>query len=37
MSAAQLDFAAAGDGQRTIEQIEILNFAAWTPATAKHG
>jgi hypothetical protein len=30
-------FAAAGDGQRTAEQIEILNFAAWTPVATKYG
>lgn len=30
--AANRAFAAAGDGQRTIESFEILHFAAWTPA-----
>jgi hypothetical protein len=30
-SAAMHAFAAAGDGQRTIETFEILHFAAWTP------
>ena len=25
-------FAAAGDGTRTVEQFEILHFAAWTPS-----
>ncbi len=37
LAAAEAAFVAAGDGQRTTEQIEILNFAAWTPARAKHG
>ncbi len=37
MSAAEAAFAAAGDGQRTLEQVEILNFAAWTPAGAGQG
>lgn len=30
--AAEAAFAAAGDGQRTVETFEILHFAAWTPA-----
>ena len=29
--AATRSFAAAGDGQRTVETFEILHFAAWTP------
>jgi SAM-dependent methyltransferase len=29
---AQATFAAAGDSGRTVETIEILHFAAWTPA-----
>lgn len=29
--AAEQAFAAAGDGARTIEQVELLHFAAWTP------
>lgn len=29
-AAARTGFAAAGDGQRTVETFEILNFAAWT-------
>jgi hypothetical protein len=37
LGAAQAVFAAAGDGQRTTEQIEILNFAAWTPVGTKYG
>ena len=37
LAAAEAAFAAAGDGRRTIERVEILNFAAWTPAGAKHG
>jgi SAM-dependent methyltransferase len=30
--AAALSFAAAGDGERTVETFEILHFAAWRPA-----
>ena len=37
LGAAEAAFAAAGDGRRTTEQIEILNFAAWTPAGTKYG
>jgi hypothetical protein len=37
LAAAEAAFAAAGDGQRTTEQVEILNFAAWTSADDKHG
>lgn len=32
LGAARANFAAAGDGQRTIETFEILHFAAWAPA-----
>jgi hypothetical protein len=32
LRAAELAFAASGDGGQTIETIEILHFAAWTPA-----
>lgn len=32
LAAAADAFAAAGDGQRTVEIFEILHFAAWTPA-----
>jgi len=32
--AARQSFAAAGDGERTIEVFELLHFAAWTPARA---
>jgi hypothetical protein len=32
-AAASRAFAEAGDGQRTIETIELLHFAAWTPAS----
>jgi hypothetical protein len=37
LGAAEAAFDAAGDGQRTTEQIEILNFAAWTPLLSKQG
>lgn len=30
-AAAVAAFAAAGDGERTVETFEILHFAAWTP------
>lgn len=30
--AASQDFAAAGNGTRTVETVELLHFAAWTPA-----
>lgn len=30
--AARAAFAAAGDGERTVETFGILNFAAWTPS-----
>ena len=30
LAAARRAFAAAGDGERTVETFEILNFAAWT-------
>ena len=30
-TAACDSFAAAGDGERTVETFEILHFAAWTP------
>jgi hypothetical protein len=29
-AAALADFAAAGEGGRTVERFEILHFAAWT-------
>jgi hypothetical protein len=29
-AAAAESFAAAGDGERTIETVEIVHFAAWT-------
>jgi NADH dehydrogenase [ubiquinone] 1 alpha subcomplex assembly factor 5 len=29
-AAALRAFAAAGDGQRTVETFEIVHFAAWT-------
>jgi hypothetical protein len=32
--AAARNFAAAGDGQRTVETFEILHFAAWNPKKA---
>jgi hypothetical protein len=32
LAAAMQQFAAAGDGERTVETFEILHFAAWTPA-----
>lgn len=31
-AAAMAAFAAAGNGERTTETVEILHFAAWTPA-----
>jgi NADH dehydrogenase [ubiquinone] 1 alpha subcomplex assembly factor 5 len=31
LAAARQCFAAAGDGDRTVETFEILHFAAWTP------
>lgn len=33
LRAAERAFAAGGEGGRTVEQIELLHFAAWTPAT----
>jgi hypothetical protein len=33
---AEAAFRSAGDGQRTAETFEILNFAAWTPANSPH-
>ncbi len=33
--AAAESFAAAGDGERTVETFETLHFAAWTPAGAR--
>jgi len=33
LDAAAQSFAAAGDGERTVEIFEILHFAAWVPAT----
>ena len=38
-AAASSIFAAAGDGERTVETFEILHFAAWTPEgpTQKQG
>jgi hypothetical protein len=30
-AAARRAFAAAGDGQRTLETFEIVHFAAWAP------
>ena len=33
-SAAITAFAAAGDGERTVETFEILHFAAWTPVNS---
>jgi NADH dehydrogenase [ubiquinone] 1 alpha subcomplex assembly factor 5 len=35
LAAATAEFAAAGDGGRTTETIEILHFAAWTPAAPR--
>lgn len=35
--AAEAAFAAAGDGDRTIETFEILHFAAWIPAPGLRG
>jgi NADH dehydrogenase [ubiquinone] 1 alpha subcomplex assembly factor 5 len=32
LAAARQCFAAAGDGDRTVETFEILHFAAWTPS-----
>jgi hypothetical protein len=32
LSAAAASFAAAGDGERTVEVFEILHFAGWTTA-----
>ena len=34
LRAADRAFASAGDGTRTTERFEILNFAAWTPDTS---
>lgn len=31
LAAAERGFSAGGDGARTVEQIELLHFAAWTP------
>ena len=31
-AAAAESFTAAGDSQRTVETMEILHFAAWTPS-----
>lgn len=35
LRAAEQAFAAAGEGGRTVEQVEILHFAAWTPAVTR--
>lgn len=32
LAAAELAFREGGDGARTVEMLEILHFAAWTPA-----
>ena len=37
LRAAEAAFAAAGNGDRTIETFEILHFAAWTPASGLPG
>ena len=34
-AAAERGFMAAGDGERTVEQIELLHFAAWTPSAPR--
>ena len=31
LAAASADFSEAGDGQRTVETVELLHFAAWLP------
>lgn len=37
LNAAARSFAAAGDGERTVETFEILHFAAWSPAARYSG
>jgi NADH dehydrogenase [ubiquinone] 1 alpha subcomplex assembly factor 5 len=34
-AAAEQAFAAAGDGERTVEILELLHFAAWSPAEGR--
>lgn len=34
VAAARAEFRRAGDGERTTETVELLHFAAWTPAQA---